>query len=433
MLREQSEAGVSAGTRGPEVMAPAGTHLPASGKHDLFRGMLSDHDAPLPLSAAGQQASRLAACEDGSFAFATGSSVFKLQCYPTRKRTRPDDQVDDPDSGAGLSNRKDVDSAVTTAVSSAIADDYIVPKPFSSLDVSRFVPHCTHQTEVQSVIADETRLASVDMHGRCVITTTKIEAAEGAGSSERDRDSDSDSFVLPPVSFSSGEPGWSGVGLKQRDPSVAVVARQFFRDISIFDRDVPVRTVHSILTPAAVGFCGEGNMVAVAEGPGLSFYDFRTGERGSCIGRKTAGTGHLLSLDVSGDGSAVATAGMDRTLHVFDTRTMTVRERWPSCLKYECAATVLSREMEGMVYVCSVDNEVACGAWSASMADYLKTNATGSDSLMISGANTKSPRRAFGFRGDVRLTGMARRNFDGEEIAVMSEAGAFYLLRRRRD
>ncbi|CDF35252.1 unnamed protein product [Chondrus crispus] len=124
---------------------------------------------------------------------------------------------------------------------------------------------------------------------------------------------------------------------------------------------------------------------------------------------------------------------MDRTVHIFDTRSMTARERWPSCLKYECAGIKLSQEIPGMVYVCSVDNEVACGAWSAKMADHLKSTATGSESLMMSGANTKSPRRAFGFRGDVRLTGITRRNDGSEEIAVMSEAGAFYLLRRQRN
>lgn len=414
-------------------MAPAATHLPAPGNYDLFRGILNDNDVPLPLSAAGQQASRLAACEDGSFAFATGSSVFKLNCFPTRKRTRSEDQGEDQMNGADLPTGKTEDASVTAAVSSAIADDYIVPKPFSSLDVSRLVPHCTHQTEVQSVTADDTRLASVDMYGRCVITAAKTVSAGSAVSAGNRTESESDSYVLPPVSLSIGDPGWSGVALKRRDPNVAVIARQFFRDVSVFDRDVPVRTVHSILTPAAIGFCGEGNMVAVAEGSGMSFYDFRAGERGSCIGRKTAGTGQLLSLDVSSDGGVIATAGMDRTLHVFDTRTMTVRDRWSGCLKYECAGTVLSREMEGMVYVCSVDNEVACGAWTTSMADYLKTNLGGSESLMISGANTKSRRRAFGFRGDVRLTGMARRNSAGEEIAVMSEAGAFYLLRRRRE
>lgn len=413
-------------------MTPVFAQLPTPGKHDLFRGILNSKDAPLPLSAAGLQASRLAACKDGSFAFATQSNVFRIQCYPTRKRTRPDDQGDQDDR-ASRSGVKDRDSSVTNVVSSAIADDYIVPKPFSSLDVTRSVPHCTHQTEVQSVTADETRLASVDMYGRCVITSSKVETQAAVPSAEHASDSDLDSFVLSPISLSNGEPGWSGIGLKQKDPSVAVIARQFFRDISIFDRDVTVRTVHSILTPSAVGFCGAEDMVAVAEGSYLSFYDFRAGERGACIARKTVGTGHLLSLDVSDDGGVVATAGTDRTLHVFDTRTMTARDRWPSCLKYECAGTILSREMEGMAYVCSVDNEVACGAWSASMADYLKTNTTGSESLMISGANTKSPRRAYGFRGDVRLTGIARRNHDGEEIAAMSEAGAFYLLRRQRE
>lgn len=244
---------------------------------------------------------------------------------------------------------------------------------------------------------------------------------------------ESDSFVLSPVSLSGGEPGWAGVSLKARDNSVAVVARQFFRDITLYDRDVAVRTVYSIMAPTAVGFCGEGSTVAVAEGSGVSFYDFRAGERSGCTGRKSAGNGTLLSLDVSADGGLVATGGVERIVHIFDVRTMTVRDRWRGCLKYEIAGLALSREMAGMVYVCSMDNEVACGAWSEEMGAYLKKNSARTDSVMISGANTKSPRRAFGFRGDVRLIGMARRNVDGEEIAAVSEAGAFYLLRRKRE
>ncbi|KAI0565974.1 hypothetical protein FGB62_13g146 [Gracilaria domingensis] len=136
-------------------------------------------------------------------------------------------------------------------------------------------------------------------------------------------------------------------------------------------------------------------------------------------------------MDAARDGSLIAAAGMDRVLHLFDVRMMGVRERWPSCLKYEVAAALLSRDLPGMAYVCSVDNEVACGAWSDRMARRLKQRGS-TQSLMISGANAKSARRAFGFRADVRVVGIARRCADGEEIGAMSESGAFYLLRASR-
>lgn len=409
-------------------MVSSPTFLPAPGQHELFRGVLEPSAVPLPLSAASLQATRLAVAPDHTFVFASKSDVFTIQGSPTRKRLRLDDDDDDsrsrcietPSNGANTSS---------SAVSSAIADDYIVPRPFSTLHTDRFVAHCAHQSEIQSVTADESRVASIDAYGRCILTVTRGEAS---GNGRHDAQRERDSFVLTPASISNGEPGWAGVSLKARDSSVAVVARQFFRDVTLYDRDVAVRTMHSIMGPTAVGFCGEGNMVGVAEGRGVSFYDFRAGERGGCVERKIAGGGKLLSLDACADGGVVATGGMERIVHVFDTRTMTVRDRWRGCLKYEIAGMVLSREMEGMVYVCSMDNEVGCGAWNEAMGGYVKKNSAGTESRMISGAKTKSERRAFGFRGDVRLIGMARRNVDGEEIGALSEGGGFYLLRRKR-
>lgn len=411
-------------------MAPSNCHVATADQHDLFRGVLHSKGVGLPFSAAGRQASRLAACNDGSFVFSSDANVYKLNCFPTRKRARPHGVAAEL-SGVELSASQQDKGIAGDPVVSATADDYIVPKPFSAVSVERFIPHCTHQSEVQSVTADGFRVASVDMYGRCVVTV-ETERQTANGKAEESVHS-SDSFVLSPVSVSDGDPGWAGVALQKKNPASSVVARQFFRDITWFDRDVPVRTINTILQPAAVSFCGDGNVIAAAEGPCVTFYDLRVDEVGCCVARKTAGNGQLLALDVSSDGGLLAAAGVDRTLHVFDTRTMTARDRWSGCLKYECAGTVLSQEMKGMAYVCSVDNEVACGAWSTDMADYLRSASSRTESLMISGANTKSPRRAFGFRGDVRLIGMTKRNMDGEEIAALSEAGAFYLLRRRRE
>ncbi|PXF47756.1 hypothetical protein BWQ96_02438 [Gracilariopsis chorda] len=385
----------------------------------LFRGVLCERTVKLPLSAAGVQASRLAAGADGSFIFATGPDVYKLKCSPTRKRARSEE--DDGGSAGG----KDA-----PAVSRAIADDYLVPAPFGEISAERFVIHCAHRAQVESVAADEWRVASVDAYGRCIITCTEqIHGGEHARSDaciEKTR-----SYTLAPVSLSDGDGGWCGVSLRRNDSTTAVVARQMYRDVSIFDIDTAVRRMHTIAAPQAVTVCGEGDVIGIAERKELSLFDGRVGENDGCTGRKNLGHGRLLCLDSSDDGLVVAAGGMDRVLHVFDVRMMKVRERWSGCLKYEMGGCVLSREMEGMAYVCSVDNEVACGAWSSEMAAQVVRHVGTSKSVMISGANTKSARRAFGFRGDVRLTGIARRNVHGEEVGVMSESGAFYLLRTR--
>ena len=401
------------------------SNRPIVGDHELFRGVLPDKSFQVPLSAAGLQASRLAACRDGSFVFASGSQAFVLNCSPTRKRARP---VTPPDKEANETPENSKRNPVASAVSSAIADDYMVPRPFSWLEAVRSPVHSAHRAEIQSVVADHSRIATVDAYGRCIITSC-IAAHLGDGKDD-DKETETDSLVLTPTSFRHGSRGWAGVSLDSNQPKSAAVARQFFRDVTFFDANVPVRTIYTILPPQAVSFCQELGAVAVAEGGDLTFYDSRAGENRGCISRKTAGVGNLLSVDVCDKQRVVASAGMDRVVTIFDVRMMNIRDRWGGCLKYECSATLLSREMDGMAYVCSVDNELACGAWSADMAAHMKSlNAT--QSLMISGANTKSPRRAFGFRADVRLIGMARRMNGGEEIGVMSESGAFYLLRRK--
>lgn len=88
--------------------------------------------------------------------------------------------------------------------------------------------------------------------------------------------------------------------------------------------------------------------------------------------------------------------------------------------------------------MCGVDNEVAAGGWTygggggGGGGGGVAREEERRRSAMISGAVTRSAGRAFGFRADGRVVGMARRQGgSGEEVAVVSETGAFYLLRRR--
>lgn len=388
------------------------TSLAQAPRH-LFRGTLNSGAVSLPLTAAGLQASRLATCENGTFVFATGSAVYRLRCTPTRKRQRGENDKEEQiekEEGNGVN-----------VVASAIADDYIVPRAFSTLSVDRDAVHSTHETEIQSVAAEGVRVASVDALGRCVVTVDTSAKSETAGGRR--------SLVLGAVSLSDGDAGWAGVALQPGyDAAGTAVSRQMFRDLTLFDGDTAVRTFHSLLPPNATAYCGTRDILALAEGNDVVMYDARASETGGLASRKQIGSGSLLTIDVSGDGDTLVTSGFDRVVHVFDTRAMAVRDRWSGCLKYECAGALLSHDMPGMVYVCSVDNELSCGAYSAAAGKCIDT-ANRSQSLMISGANTKSPRRAFGFRADVRIIGMARRNNNGEEIGAITESGAFYLMR----
>lgn len=395
---------------------------------ELFRGVLPTDACLSPLSAAGLQASRLAIRPDNDwFVVATGSKVYNVQCVATRKRFRS--SID----SSSLSNQLEYNSIVgTSIVSSAISDEYIVPRPFSSLHVSCDAVHSAHDAEIQSVVADSARLATIDAYGRCIIT---VHNRAPTSSEHQTHSSDSavngGPLILTPSSLTNGMAGWAGVSLHPGDETVVATARQFYKDVTIYDADVAVRTFYSLQAPSAILFTSkaEPNLL-VAEGNDVALYDPRAAEAGGRMARKQICTNGILTADVSLDGFSAAVAGGDRAVYVFDTRMLNVRGRWASCLKYDCAGVLLSRDVEGMAFVCSVDNEVACGAWDLQVAQNFGLVGNHSTSTMISGANAKSPRRAFGFRADVRITGMARRMNHGEEIAVVTEAGSFYLMRQ---
>lgn len=385
---------------------------------ELFRGTVDENTVSTPLTAAGLQASRLAACDDGTFLLATGANVYRIHCTPTRKRLRLDNHHERPGT-----NTEEQNNGVNV-VTSAIADDYIIPRPFSDLRVDRDALHSTHETEVQSITAVDERVASVDAYGRCVVTV--------GSHSEHTSTNGRRSFVLPAASQCVGDAGWTGVSMRANDTARVAVVRQMFRDLTIFDIDAAMRRLYTLQTPHAVTFCGSRDIVAVTEGGDIALYDVRANETRGLTNRKQLGPGALLAIDASDDGETIVTAGADRVVHLFDTRACAIRDRWPACLKYETAAVLLSRDMFGMAYVCGVDNEVACGAVSDLAASKLR-QVDLEQSAMMSGAITRSPRRAFGFRADVRVTGIACRYDSGEEIGAVTESGAFYLLRPSRE
>lgn len=387
----------------------------------LSRGTFDPQTVPLPLTPAGLQASRLSARSDGRFTFATGTTVYNIGAIPSGKRNRTDQSLTDQPS-ADSNTELEVS---TTPVTSAITDEYLIPRPFSSLTTSRDGIHSAHESEVQSVASQGLRTASVDAYGRCIITidddpTNKPKSTTNSISVRK-------SFVLPSVSLYHGEQSWCGVALRPNDTNCAAVARQSYRDVTMFDGTNAIRTFHTLLRPHALTFTDASQTLTVAEGNDIAQYDSRVSEQGGNSTRKQIGQARLLAIDASPDGYTIATCGIDRTVHIFDTRANAIRDRWANCLKYEGAGLQLSHSNPGLVYVCSIDNELACGAWCSATA---QTLVQGEKSLMLSGASAKSPRRAFGFRADVRITGMIRRNEDGEEIGAVTESGAFYLLRK---
>lgn len=361
------------------------------GSPRLWRSVLSEEVVGSPLSAASVQASRVAARSRNVFYVATRGAVFQLS-------------VDDLSAGLG-----------TSPITSELCEvsDYIAPTHAPSVIVDVVQSHSLHRAEVASIQSAYNRLASVDSYGEAVIS---LDDPDGHGKS----------YILHPGSRSNGEAGWAGISFDPTNPSCSAIARQYYRDVAIYEGDILVHRFHTLADPSGVAHLGESGLLAVLEGNSLSLYDRRANAPVSSVARKAPGSGPLLAVDGSRDGLLAATAGIDRSVHTFDVRTMAFKDRWASCLKYECAGLRFSNFLNGMVYVCGIDNEIACGAWCSATAAKMKPQA---ESRMMSGANAKSPRRAFGFRADVRLVGLDTYSDDAGEVCVaVSEAGALYLL-----
>lgn len=432
-------------------------HTPTAQQHHflnasrmLYRGVLDDVTQP-PLSPASLQASRLCANSDGSFTCATGVSVFHITCDPTRKRRRPDTAFDDDNTkasnGKSASNGEDDaelgEDSDNNGNPEIEADEYLVPKHrFSTLNVARDAIHSTHETEVQSVVSSSSggvnqngriAIASVDMCGRCIISRRDVTATTSNNNNNKQS-----CYTIAPISRYDGMPGWAGVTfLHGDDERHTVIAREMFRDVSLFDGDMHIRTLYTTQTPQAIQRVTQST-VAVVESGDISLYDIRSECRGPSIRKQISqhANSNLLCMDVSLDGNDIVTAGVERVVHVLDVRVgLNARDRWAGCLKNECAGIALSSTgtsaSTGMAYVSSTDNEVACGAIEPSLAVRVKMEQQGQSGMkMMSGANARSGRRLFGFRADVRLTGMARRWVDGcEDVAVTTEANSFYILR----
>lgn len=419
------------------------THSLLEAKHFLYRGVPESNLLKPPLSPASLQATRLCSNSNGTFTFASGTSLFHVRCDPNRKRQHPDSGFDQTGNGTQQNDDEEFQNG-------AVADDFLVPSHrFSSLSISCDSVHSTHETEVQSISNSKHGLmASVDSYGRCIITHISTEDQNGRLHGREQF------YTLSPAGRYDGIPSWAGVSFLC-DPvesgsgseNHVVVAREMFRDISLFDGELNVRTLHTTQTPQALK-CISSNTIALAERGDICLYDIRSNKRGPSFRKQISqhANSSLYCLDINATGTDIVTAGAERVVHVLDLRAgLSVRDRWTGCLKHECAGIVLSSTQttkggrlgvdqgldSGLAYVCSTDNEVACGAINADMANLvIESNGGANTQKMMSGANARSARRAFGFRADLRVIGMARRYIDGiEDVAVVTESMGFYLLR----
>lgn len=141
-----------------------------------------------------------------------------------------------------------------------------------------------HRFEVQGLStrprggdADAEIVASVDSSGSlcvCEFWDKSVGAEDASASSlvpER-------SYQAAPPSAYAMELGWAGVALGTHQPTKAVVARHFPKDLSLFDGDLLVRQMKTIQSPTAIESFSE-DVYVVAQKNKIGIYDLRGGER----------------------------------------------------------------------------------------------------------------------------------------------------------
>lgn len=285
-------------------------------------------------------------------------------------------------------------------------DSLVIPTDMQMAEVKQF-NFSPHRAEIQSVSISEPTygesvlLGTADSCGRIVVSCMGIMEK-------------SSTFTACPQDTGAGEGGWAGLAFVPGQPSLIAVARGLAKSIDLYDKDLHVRTMHTLRHPTAMTFLdrntlgnGTSSILAITEGPQLSFWDLRAGENGGCVQRILGSStlDPLYAVCSSSDGGLVGTGGAERSAVIFDRRRWTAISRWTNCLKYEITGMSFSALDQNVLYVHGLDYEVVCGGWNNEIAD--------------------SKRQYFAFRGDSRWLGLSKCT-DSDIIAGWCESGSIF-------
>ncbi|KAK6115065.1 hypothetical protein DH2020_007334 [Rehmannia glutinosa] len=289
-------------------------------------------------------------------------------------------------------------------------ESLLIPETTQVLD-SSLVNRCPHRSEIQSIVLAETEskdcsiLGSVDSYGHLIVSP--LDAS--------DTDVDGSTYSVSPRDYGVGEGSWAGLCFNPSQLSMAAVARSFCKSIDIYDQDIHLRTLRTMIKahygltsglpclvkvnifcvglielwhPSSLvfmdNFSESGNsMLAITEGSQLSIWDLRVKENGGCVRRITGSVGDILyAVNISSSGN-IAAGGADRTVTIYDPRRWAAISRWLHCSKYEITGLTFSSVDPNYIYVQGVDYEVLCGQWRES-------------------------EKAFSFRGDSNWLGFSK-------------------------
>ncbi|GLJ54642.1 hypothetical protein SUGI_1173950 [Cryptomeria japonica] len=267
------------------------------------------------------------------------------------------------------------------------------------------VYRCPHRAEIQSVALSNAScdgqflLGTVDSYGNIIVSALESDA----------EDAERITYTASPQDSGVGEGGWAGINFNPSQNSMVAVARSLCKSIDLYDRDIHIRTLHTLWHPTSLCFLtssyfGEGNssVLAVTEGSHLSIWDLRTNQQGGCVQRVSGSSGDPLYAVCSSSYGFVGTGGAERSAVIFDHRRWSILSRWTGCLKYEITGLMFSDVNPDFLYVHGLDYEVVCGRWRG------------------------KPQRSFSFRGDSSWLGFNKcSNLD--VIAGWCESGSIFV------
>jgi len=154
------------------------------------------------------------------------------------------------------------------------------------------------------------------------------------------------------------EAGWAGVALGRSQPTKAVVARHFPKDLNVFDGDLRARTIRTIQNPTAIRVFDEETYL-VAETNKLALYDLRVGEREVCVqylqlNEMVA----CLAVGTEGmPGGLQVASGVGRTVALWDARKWNILKRFSGLRQEPCGLTFLKSKPEALC-VASMNGEI---------------------------------------------------------------------------
>ncbi|KNA26086.1 hypothetical protein SOVF_000030 isoform A [Spinacia oleracea] len=243
-------------------------------------------------------------------------------------------------------------------------DNLLIPA-HSEVIRSSVLERCPHRSEIQSVALTEMPskgfiLGSVDSYGHLIVSELD---ADGI-------DVQKLLFAVSPQDCGVGEGSWAGLSFSPSQWCMVAVARSFPKCIDIYDQEICLRNICTLLYPSSLTFVEnqffgtESSILAVTEGCQLTMWDLRMKENGGCLQRICGSPGNILyAASISSMGN-IAVGGADRSVTIYDPRKWSVLSRWNHCAKYEITGLEFSSIDPNYIYVQGVDHEVFCGQWS---------------------------------------------------------------------